>query len=316
MQISDGIECDVSLKDKNWFRTGGNARYFAQPKTLERMLEAVRFADEHTLDLFMLGHGANILVSDAGFDGMVIRPALEYIEMVESSSDSVFVRAGAGVGIQDLISWCLDRGYGGLEEFSGIPGTVGGSVFINIHFFEHLLSTFLIRARVLDRESLRCIDVDRDWFCFGYNYSTLHNDRFILVDATFKLRTLDAQQASFAKGRRFEMVRYRASRYPAKNTCGSFFRNFYPEEVTAQSDGKKLIWIAYYLDLLGIKGALRVGGAVVSYQHANMIVTDESATSADVIALARIMQTRVYERFGIIPKPECQLIGFKENLLL
>ena len=120
----------------------------------------------------------------------------------------------------------------------------------------------------------------------------------------------------YAKGRSEEMIRHRAKRYPTAYTCGSFFRNFHEHEVTLMSQGKKLIYVAYYLDKIGVKGQLLVGDAVVSYQHANMIVNRGKATTADIIALAQKMQTMVLDQFGILPQPECRLIGFKQYPLL
>jgi len=99
------------------------------------------------------------------------------------------------------------------------------------------------------------------------------------------------------------------------NTCGSFFRNFHENEVPFLINGKKMLFVAYYLDKLGIKGELAVGNAVVSHQHVNMLVTRTGATSADVINLAKTMQAMVKEKFGIVPHAECRLVGFK-NLVL
>lgn len=112
------------------------------------------------------------------------------------------------------------------------------------------------------------------------------------------------------------MIRQRNSRYPTERTCGSFFRNFHDHELTNVKNGKKLKFVAYYLDKLGIKGELSHGGASVSHKHANMIVTSENATSNDVIMLAKTIQEMVYKTFGILPQSECQFIGFKEYPLL
>jgi UDP-N-acetylmuramate dehydrogenase len=142
--------------------------------------------------------------------------------------------------------------------------------------------------------------------------SSLH----LLFDATFKLKRTDALGIAYARGRRVEIIRHRAARYPTKNTCGSFFRNFLPEEVTLESNGKKMIYVAYYLDKIGAKGTLSVGDAIVSHQHANMIVNKGNATSADIITLARTMQQMVADQFTIVPQPECQLLGFIEYPLL
>jgi UDP-N-acetylmuramate dehydrogenase len=223
------------------------------------------------------------------------------------------VTAGAGVLIQDLIDVCLNNCFVGLEEFSGIPGTVGGSVYINIHYFEHFLSDFLVRACVVERTTGNLLEVDVSWFNFGYDQSKLLEKEYYLVHATFALKTVDAVGAAYAKGRRDETIRHRSRRYPPSNTCGSFFRNFLDHEITLSVNGKKIPYVAYYLDKLGVKGELAVGNAVVSHQHANMLVTRQGATSADVIGLARKMQELVRDHFGMVPHAECQLVGFKQN---
>ncbi len=299
------IQENISLKDKNWFQTGGNARYFAEPFDNATFAQSLNFAKEKNLEIFVLGEGANILISDDGFKGLVIRPQLKEIIF-----NNDFVTAGAGVKFQNLIDICLDNNFSNLEEFSGIPGTVGGSAFINIHYFEFLLSQFLISAQVIEKQSGKILDVDNSWFNFGYNNSTLQLKEHFLLNATFKLKKINEIESAYCKGRRDEMIRHRAKRYPTKGTCGSFFRNFYENEVTLESGGKKLIFVAYYLDKIGVKGVLKVGDAIVSHQHANMIVNLANATSNDIIQLTQKMQNLVKEQFGIVPQPECQLIGF------
>ena len=268
------IKKNISLSDKNWFRTGGPAKFYCEPTTGHEFQEAVRWAQTNNQPIFILGEGANILISDDGFDGLVIRPNIKAISHHNDGS-SATVTAGAGVSFGDLITYCLYHRMLGLEEFSGIPGTVGGSVFINIHYFEFLLGQFLTQATVIDITTGQLLEVDHAWFKFGYNTSTLHDKRYALVDATFTLRPCSELEAAFARGRSVEIIRHRKQRYPNSGTCGSFFRNFYPDEVTLTSNGKKLIFVAYYLDKIGVKGALNVGDAIVSYQHANMLVNQD-----------------------------------------
>lgn len=367
------IQTNVSLKDKNWFHTGGSARFYCEPRTVEEFRAALSFAQKEALEIFVLGQGANILISDDGFDGLVIRPQLLGIEIVsfypsihfatqatqntqderderqpeyinsEKLSDSVFnqnlsndsstvrpecfaqqnvskgtvhIKAGAGVTMDALIQYCLANQILGLEEFSGIPGTVGGSVFINLHYYEFLLAQFVVCAEIINKKTGELKVVSQDWFAFGYDQSELQTQDYYLVNATFKLTRCSELEAAYAQGRRTEIIRHRVKRYPSVNTCGSFFRNFHDHEVTLVSNGKKMIYVAYYLDKIGIKGELTVGDATVSYQHANMLVNRGNATSADIINLVRIMQQLVYEKFGVIPQPECQLVGFKEWPLL
>jgi len=308
------IQSHIPLHDKNWFRTGGRARHFAQPSTALEFQQALTFAHANSLDIFVLGQGANILISDDGFDGLVIQPQLKNITHIPHDSHEL-IQVGAGWVIHDLIDYCLNHNLSGLEEFSGIPGTVGGSVYINLHYFEFLLEQFITQAQVIDKNTGEILTVDRSWFNFGYDQSTLMNKDYYLANATFKLKKISDIEVAYARGRRAEIIRHRAKRYPMTHTCGSFFRNFHDHEVHLTTNGKKLIFVAYYLDKIGVKGALKVGGAIVSHQHANMIVNQGSATSTDIINLAQEMQKLVYNNFGIIPQPECQLVGFKDNPL-
>lgn len=308
------IKVNISLQDKNWFQTGGPARFFCEPKTIQEFQQALDYTDKQKLPLFILGQGANILVSDDGFDGLVIRPKITTITQ-EKEEDAVLVTAGAGTTMHDLIEYCLAHNIIGLEEFSGIPGTVGGSVYINLHYFNFLLAQFLVSAQIINKHTGRIKVVDNNWFAFGYNYSTLHQQNSYLLTATFKLKQVCDIKTAYAKGRRQEIIRHRTARYPSTHTCGSFFRNFYENEITQEINQKKIIFVAYYLDKIGVKGQLQHGGAVVSHQHANMIVNTNNATTTDIITVAKEMQNLVKKQFGMIPQPECQLIGFKNNPL-
>lgn len=307
------IQTNIPLHDKNWFATGGLARYFAEPTTAQEFQSALHFAQENNLPVFILGQGANILISDEGFDGLVIRPMINHLII---DHDKKTVTAGAGVSMHDLILFCLNNHYTNLEEFSGIPGSVGGSIYINLHYYEFLLAQFLISATVINRSSGAIEIVSPSWFNFGYDESNLQDEKYYLIDATFAIKPATELEIAYARGRRIEIIRHREKRYPTKNTCGSFFRNFHDHEVTLISNGKKMIFVAYYLDKLGVKGALRVGDAVVSHQHANMIVHSGKATSSDIINLVRTMQEMVQKEFGITPQPECRLVGFKDYPLL
>lgn len=308
------ITCDVPLRDKTWFGTGGNAAYFAQPCTTQEFKAVIAFAKDKQLASVVIGAGANVLVNDRGYQGLVIRPALKDILIEECGETQVLVTVGAGVHMQELIDYCLAHHIRGLEEFSGIPGTVGGSVYINLHYYEFLLAQFMHSAVVIDRITGEVMSVDTRWFKFGYNSSTLHNGDYYLISATFLLLRCSDLERMYAQGRRDEIIRHRLRRYPHQGTCGSFFRNFTTNEVAVI--GKTVIHVAYYLDKLGIKGELSSGGARVSWQHVNMIVAHEGATSTDIIMLARTMQQMVYEYCGLIPQPECVLLGFDQYPLL
>lgn len=310
------IQKNISLKTKNWFQTGGPARFYCEPQDQAQFQSALKFANDNRLDIFVLGSGANVLISDEGFDGLVIHPKLNQVVFNDLNNQEMLVTAGASTDFGELIKLCFKHNVLGLEEFSGIPGTVGGAAFINLHFFKFLFSQFLIHATVISRQNGKTLNVDQNWFNFGYNQSRLQDQDFYLLDATFKLRKANDLEVAYAQGRSDEIIRYRHWRYPSKNTCGSFFRNFHESEVKLEISGKKMTFVAYYLDKLGFKGSLQVGDAAVSHQHANMLVNLGQATSSDLINLARQMQQGVLENFGVVPKPECLLIGFKTFPLL
>lgn len=312
------ISENVPLHDKNWFKTGGPARFYCKPKTIDNFKEGLSFAHDKKLPLFVLGKGANILISDDGFDGLVIHPQLHEMRVLSCKNNDVLVQAQASASIDELIEFCLDNNAVGLEKFSCIPGTVGGSVFINIHYFEFHLSDFLVKGTVIDKETGEVKTVPASWFEFGYDDSTLRrNHNYLLTDATFKLQKSSETETAFARGRREEIIRHRVRRYPSTHTCGCFFRNLHKEELNMLHDAEnKIEFVAHYLEKVGVKGELTCGNARVSEKHANMIVTSDNATSSDIIACAREMQERVYKTFGIMPQPECQLIGFKKYPLL
>lgn len=294
---------DYPLKDLNWFRTGGNAEFFSEPRTVEEALSDLAFAKKEGLDLNILGEGANTLVSDSGCKGLTLHPANKELSLKESP-EGLVLEAGCGAAVQDAIDFSLERGALGLEEFAGLPGTIGGAAFINAHFFEFFLADFLLSATVISPDG-SVKEVDKNWFEYGYDVSRLHREKWLVWSAKFLLKAGSDLEAAFAKGRAFEIIRQRSRRYPKERTCGSFFRNFLPEEAQG-----KVPSVAFYLDKVGVKGTLSKGQAIVSRKHANMLETKEGATSADVINLAREMQKLVYKNFGLVPVPECRFLGF------
>lgn len=297
------------MSEFNWFGTGGDAKLFCVPESHSEFREAVEFANQNNLDIFVLGEGANILISDEGFDGLVIKPEFNKIELIGRE----FVRADAGVSFDKLIEFSLGSKLTGLEELSGIPGTVGGAAYINIHFFDLLLSDFLFKAKVLKRKTAEIIDVDNSWFEFGYDKSKLQQKEFYLLNADFKVIESDEGGLRKAVERRNEIIKYRKEKYPSENTCGSFFRNLEPDEAPENKNGEKIIHAAYFLD--NLKGKLSVGGAEVSSKHANMIENNKQAKSADIFNLAVKMKAFAREKFGVNLTPECQFLGFREENL-
>ncbi len=305
------IQEQVPLAEKTWFKIGGPARYYCEPVTKDEFTQALIFADQHNLPIFVLGEGANILISDHGFDGLVIHPKATTPVIQDN-----LVTATAGTTMNDLIEYALNHELTGLEVFSNIPGSIGGATYINLHYFEYFLSDFLVAGTVIDKRTSQTMVVDKAWFNFGYDTSTLVDSNFYLLDATFALKLSTPEEVAYARGRRFEITRHRLSRYPKGFTCGSFFRNFHPHEVTLERDNRKMIYVAFYLDQIGVKGTEHVNNAWVSGMHANMLVNMGGSTAQDIVTLARRLQEKVKEQFDITPQPECIFVGFKEYPLL
>ncbi|MBF0206593.1 MAG: FAD-binding protein [Oligoflexia bacterium] len=323
------IQKNISLADKNWFKTGGAAAYYSTPQTSAEFTESILYAVSNQLPVFVLGEGANILISDDGYPGVVIHPKLKKIAIDNLDTRNI-VTAEAGVTLQDLIDYLTANNYesiiypthqnritsasndlgNGLVEFSGIPGTIGGSVYINVHYFQYFLSNFLLSAELIAKENGKIFSVDENWFKFDYDDSRLQEKQHYLLRASFQLKKINDLESAYQRGRRDEIIRHRQQRYPTSNTCGSFFRNFKLEEIPFEIHGKKILNVAYYLDQLGIKGELSFGKARVSPQHANMLITSDGAISADIINLAQEMKKRLWDRFHLTPHLECQLIGF------
>lgn len=309
------IQEHIPLKDKNWFQVGGPARYYCTPTTAQDFKDALFFAKQKKINIFLLGEGANVLIADEGFDGLVIHPKANS-PTITFHDNYALVTADSGLSINQLIETALEKNLIGLEVFSGIPGTVGGSAYINLHYFTHFLSDFVMGGTVIEKTTGALQTVDAAWFNFGYNQSKLIAGDHYLIDLTLKLTKGSETDSAYARGRRFEIIRHRASRYPNSHTCGSFFRNFHEEEVTLVKNNKKMIYVAYYLDKIGVKGAETIGDAIVSWQHANMLVNKGNATAQDIIGLARALQEKVKKEFGITPQPECIFVGFKKYPLL
>jgi UDP-N-acetylmuramate dehydrogenase len=306
-----------SLADKTWIGTVGSAHYYCEPTNIQMTHDGLWFAIENNLRVFVLGQGANVLVSDTGFSGLVIRPQLQEISIKSRVDGRVLVSVGSGATIDSLITWCLDQGLVGLEELSGIPSTIGGALYHNLHYYNFSLAALLHSARVMHRTTGSLVQVTPDWIGLGQEQSKLHDDKHLVIDAMLHVREGTEEELLHARNRRAEILSHRSVRYPEKNCSGFFFKNFQGHEVgLVKQDGKLMLHASYYLDCVQVRGQLRVRNAMVSDQHPNMIVNLGGATSYDVAAVAREMQERVRDQFSLILRPGYQLVGFNPYPLI
>ena len=299
-RLGDRVECDVPLAPLTTFRIGGPADLFYRARTADELADAVDAARELGIAHFVLGAGANILVGDGGFRGLVIRSEVGGIEFLDDRR----VRAGAGVmTFPDLIDVTVERGLGGLHHFVGIPSTVGGAIWQNLHFLsppparertcfiEEVFESCDVLSDAGERVTLGPEDL-----AFGYDYSILHHRAHVVLDVTFRLVPGDRDELRYVMR---ENLKWRSSRHPdlwLYPCAGSIF--------------KKLggIGAGRLVDQCGLKGALR-GNAQIFAGHANIIVNLGGATAADVRALIDLAREAVSRQLGLEIEPEISFIG-------
>lgn len=297
---ADRVERDVPLAPLTTFRIGGPADVLYRARTADELVCAIQLARERDIPHFVLGLGANILVADRGYRGLVIRCEIGGIEFL----DDVRVRAGAGVQtFHDLIDVTVGRGLGGLHHYVGIPSTVGGAIWQNLHFLsppperertcfiEEVLESCLILS-----EEGEVRTVGRDYFRFGYDYSILHDRADLVLSATFRLEPRPVEELRYVIR---ENLAWRDEKHPdlwLYPCAGSIF-----QKIEGIGAGR-------LIDECGLKGYV-LGNAGFFHKHANIIVNMGGATAHEVVALIELAQTTVRERLGYELKPEIGLVG-------
>lgn len=296
---ADRLRLTEPLAPYTTFRIGGPADALYDATSADELASAVTAARRAGIPLFVLGLGANILVGDLGFRGLVVRNVARGVTDLGGGR----VRAESGVTVADLIRHCVAAGWAGLEHYVGIPSTVGGAVWQNLHF----LAPAPERARTMFIEevveSVELLGADgarttasRAGMQFGYDVSRLHTSHEIALAVTFALESGDPATMHRVMQ---ENLSWRGSRHP--------WLEYHP---SAGSVFKKIegVGAGRLIDQCGLKGH-RIGGAQISHIHANIMVNLGGATAADVRALIRLAQTSVAQRFDQFLEPEIGFIG-------
>ncbi|MQA88986.1 MAG: UDP-N-acetylmuramate dehydrogenase [Gemmatimonas sp.] len=297
---SGRVREDVELAPFTTFRIGGSADYFFEPHSEEELVRALRLVREEEIPHFLLGVGANILIGDGGFRGLVIRNRVGGIEFLEGGR----VRAGAGVSVyHDLIQATAARGLGGLHHYVGIPSTVGGAIWQNLHFLspppERERTVFV--EEVVDSAEILTAEgevrtVDCDYFRFGYDYSILHDRPDVVLNVTFRL---EPEPTESLRTTIRENLEWRDDRHPdlwLYPSAGSIF-----QKIEGVGAGR-------LVDQCGLKGHIH-GNAQIFHKHANIIVNLGGATALDVRALISLAQQTVRRELGYELRPEIGFVG-------
>lgn len=308
----DRVKLNEPLSKHTYFKLGGPADLFFEALTSDDLLTAVQSAINFQVPYFVIGGGSNIIVSDKGFRGLIIKNKTGQIQLKGFTGSAnkghvdlkeVIVSADSGVPANKLIRYTVDEGLQGLEEFLGLPGTVGGAVYNNSHHLGELIGDRVVEVTVIDSEG-NLKKYLHDDLKFAYDYSILHKTKEVILTVSFQLKRGDKTKLWEIAT---EAVKRRSATQPLGSpSSGCIFRNIPLADkmrlgVPTQSAG-------YLIDKAGLKGT-RVGGAVVSDLHANFIINDGTATTQNVLDLVQVIKKSVKDKFGVTLEMEVFVIG-------
>lgn len=299
-RLAGAVELDWPLARFTTYRLGGPARLYVEPASADdlRALGEVLQASGADVPILVLGRGSNLVISDRGWPGVVVRPgaAFSWLEAIDDEPPhgrAPRLRAGSATPMPLLANWAARRGLAGLEFAIAIPGSVGGAVRMNAGAHGTETADALSTATVFDVDKLELETRGRDGFDFAYRRSNL-DARHIVVDATWALEVSDA---SVVRDRMERYRRHRAATQPgAVQNAGSVFKN-----PPGDSAGR-------LVEAAGLKG-WRVGGASVSTLHANFFIAEEGSTAQDVFDLVHAVRDKVAAVFGVSLEPEIRFVG-------
>ncbi len=308
------IQENIILALYTSFKIGGPARYFVETKSATDICEALEFAAEKKLNYFILGGGSNILVSDQGFDGLVIKVKSGNINV---NKEKLFIEVEAGLNLATLVKKAAENGLSGLEWAAGIPGTVGGAVRGNARAFGGDMAAVVENVVVLNTKDMQIKTFSNNQCEFNYWGSIFKKDPGLIVVAVkIKMQAGDKEKI-IQKNK--EIINKRIDAQPQGSpSAGSFFLNpvvadeklkkeFEQEKGIKCIDGK--IPAGWLIDQIGLRGK-KIGGAMISEKHGNFLVNAGGATAEDVIILSSVIKQKIRQKFNIQLESEVKLVGF------
>lgn len=301
---------NVPLAPFTTFKLGGPARWYCPTEKPDDILEALAFAREHAIPWFILGRGSNVLVADRGYNGMVIH--LSRLESVDwnaswgtdlSPSGRQRIRCGAGLAIAALAINAAERGFSGLEFAGGLPGSVGGAVYMNARAYGSEMADIVSGIQVITPDGVMTERAVTD-LEYSYKHSALMKNREVVVSVDLDLGVAadPAQRAgiiALTAGNREKRVAMGQFTHP---NAGCIFKNDYDCGIPS----------GRLIDECGLRG-YSIGGSTVFERHANFLVNTGSATADDVRSLISHVQQVVFEKRGILLEEEVQYLGFDDN---
>ncbi|QVL56751.1 MAG: UDP-N-acetylmuramate dehydrogenase [Simkaniaceae bacterium] len=288
MSIETRIEYSKSLKVLSTFGIGGDARQFITIHTIEEMGEIRKYVSKEKIPFWVIGKGSNSLFDDRGFDGLVILNKIDFIEF-----DKGKLHVGAGTSFSLLGAKMARKGWGGLEFASGIPGSVGGAIYMNAGANGMETCDHLSAVGFID-EAGNFIEKKKMDLAFSYRTSSFHEGDKMIVSGRFEL-----EKREEAREKQLKIIEYRTATQPyGEKSAGCIFRN--PQGGSAGA----------LIEACGLKGK-KIGGAEVSTLHANFIVNRGDATAQDVLELATVIRETIREKTGTELEMEVHKIPFR-----
>ncbi len=296
---ADRVRTGVSLAPFTTFRVGGPAEWFVETRGSDEIVTALTIAHAMQVPVTLLGGGSNVLVSDAGVRGLVIRTRGGDVQQIGEDR----VRADAAVSINGLVRWTISHGCAGLEAWAGTPGTVGGAIFGNAHFGGRLIGDLVSDVRLASRDGT-VTDVPRSELAFGYDRSRLQQSGEVVLSATFRVGP--GEPAALRATARASLAFRKQTQPLDTHNAGCVFQN--PDPSRDRLPPGVPYAAGALVDRAGLKGAA-VGGARVSPAHGNFIVNEGTATALDIRRLIARCKDEVRARFGVDLREEIVYLG-------
>lgn len=290
LSLECSAEREVSMKNYTSFKVGGPAELFLSPEDAGQTAKLVRFCEKEEIPVFVLGKGSNLLVSDRGIKGAVIYTGKQ---CSISMTDENTVRAQSGASLAQLCTFALENSLSGLEFAYGIPGTVGGAVFMNAGAYGGEMKDVLLNSEYVSTDGTSG-ELDNEAMELSYRHSAYENGNLVITAASVRLAPADRNEI---KSTMNDILARRKEKQPLEYpSAGSTFKR--PEGNFAGA----------LIEQCGLKG-VSVGGAQVSEKHAGFIINRGGATAADILSLIKHVQARVKAQTGVSLETEIRLIG-------
>jgi len=280
-KIRGKILLDEPLAMHSTFRVGGPCRVWIEPSGEDDLKRALTHASMKKEDMFVIGRGSNVLFREKGFDGMLIHLGAKHFTGVEFSDGAV--RVGAGASLSNLINLTCKMGLSGMQGLVGIPGSVGGALFMNSGYKGNI-SDCLDKVKVLAKSGAKSRVIKRKDIKFRYRKSGILRD-FVILEATFRLKRRDVRELIKEKNQLF--IKKKIEQPLEALSAGCIFRN-----------PSKGFSAAKYIEMLRLKGK-EIGGAKISEKHANFIVNHNNAKGSDILNLIEFAKKCVKSHFGV-----------------